>query len=405
MATAKVLLLKNKKRDTDTYPLALRVTKDRKPKYIFLGVLIKESDWNPAENKVRKSHPNSKRINNLIIKKLAEAEDLLMEDNANNRDLTGTQIKSQLKRRSRDISYAAFSEEQCSIRIEQGRIKDALSYKSQAVIFKEFMNGQDVFFQDITINLLEKYKSYLKAVRKSSDRTIVNHLIKIRTLYNQAIKEGIADQKDYPFGGNKIKIRIPDGTKIGLEEKEIIDIEKLDLPLGSGIYHTRNLWLFSFYFAGMRISDVLKTKWTDFHDGRLYYTMGKNQKPISVKIPEKVEKILEYYKDQQESETNFVFPDLKLADCSDPMDLHIKIHTASRRLNKYLKRIGKMAKIKKPLSNHISRHSFGNIAGDKISPQMLQKLYRHSDIKTTMGYQANFIHKEADDALDSVINF
>ena len=31
---------------------------------------------------------------------------------------------------------------------------------------------------------------------------------------------------------------------------------------------------------------------------------------------------------------------------------------------------------------------------------MLQKLYRHSDIKTTIGYQAN---KDADEALDAVI--
>lgn len=54
---------------------------------------------------------------------------------------------------------------------------------------------------------------------------------------------------------------------------------------------------------------------------------------------------------------------------------------------------------------HIARHTFGNIAGDTIHPFMLQKLYRHSDLKTTLNYQANFIHKEADDALNSVVNF
>jgi hypothetical protein len=36
---------------------------------------------------------------------------------------------------------------------------------------------------------------------------------------------------------------------------------------------------------------------------------------------------------------------------------------------------------------------------------MLQKLYRHCDLKTTLNYQAYFIHKEADEAPDSVINF
>jgi len=54
---------------------------------------------------------------------------------------------------------------------------------------------------------------------------------------------------------------------------------------------------------------------------------------------------------------------------------------------------------------HIARHSFGNISGDKIPIQMLQKLYRHSSVTTTIRYQTNFMHKDADDALDKVINF
>lgn len=54
---------------------------------------------------------------------------------------------------------------------------------------------------------------------------------------------------------------------------------------------------------------------------------------------------------------------------------------------------------------HIARHSFGNIAGDTVHPLMLQKLYRHNDLKTTLNYQANFIHRDAYDAFDSVVNF
>ena len=73
-------------------------------------------------------------------------------------------------------------------------------------------------------------------------------------------------------------------------------------------------------------------------------------------------------------------------------------------LNKYLKRIVDMCDIDKNLSNHIVRHSFGNIAGDNIHPLMLQKLYRYNDLKTTINYQANFIHKEADEALEKVLN-
>lgn len=54
---------------------------------------------------------------------------------------------------------------------------------------------------------------------------------------------------------------------------------------------------------------------------------------------------------------------------------------------------------------HVSRHSFGNISGDRIQLKVLQKLYNHSDIKTTIDYQQNFINKDLDDALDNVIGF
>ncbi|WP_262891460.1 hypothetical protein [Salinimicrobium marinum] len=40
---------------------------------------------------------------------------------------------------------------------------------------------------------------------------------------------------------------------------------------------------------------------------------------------------------------------------------------------------------------HITRYSFVNIAGDKIPVQMLQQLYRHSSVTTTLMDQSYFI--------------
>lgn len=119
---------------------------------------------------------------------------------------------------------------------------------------------------------------------------------------------------------------------------------------------------------------------------------------------QKVE-IINHYKDQSEEETRLIFPELKKANLSNTKDVHAKIRMATKKFNKYLKTIGEELEIKKKITTHIARHSFGNIAGDKVSPQMLQKLYRHTSINTTIGYQGNFIHKDADDALDSVLDF
>lgn len=83
-------------------------------------------------------------------------------------------------------------------------------------------------------------------------------------------------------------IKFPQSVKIGLEESEVKTLESLsqeDLTIPQR--HALNIWLFSLYRAGMRISDVLRLKWSDFQNGRLFYSMGKNNKAGSLKLPEK----------------------------------------------------------------------------------------------------------------------
>jgi site-specific recombinase XerD len=70
-----------------------------------------------------------------------------------------------------------------------------------------------------------------------------------------------------------------------------------------------------------------------------------------------------------------------------------------------LKKIAEIAGIEKKLTSHIARHSFGYIAGDKIPMPVLQNLYRHSSILTTVNYQQSFTNKEADEAMDKVLGF
>lgn len=131
--------------------------------------------------------------------------------------------------------------------------------------------------------------------------------------------------------------------------------------------------------------------------------MGKNDKPGSLKVPAKVSKILDQYRGDEPAH-DLIFPELKVVeDITDQYTVERKISYGVKTLNKHLKKVAKEAKIDKPMTNHISRHTFGNISGDKISPQMLQKLYRHSNITTTISYQNNFIHKTADEALDAVL--
>lgn len=59
---------------TGQYPLYIRVIKDRKAKFLTTGQKLKPSEWNEAKQKVKKSHPNSARLNAFLSQLIADAE-------------------------------------------------------------------------------------------------------------------------------------------------------------------------------------------------------------------------------------------------------------------------------------------------------------------------------------------
>lgn len=370
---------------------------------LHLGHAIDPKYWDVSSGRIKKTHPHSRRLNNYVSKRLNEAEDKLIELEAQKKDLSAKAIRDALSNDQQN-SFFVLADEYLDNLYERGKYNRYNSEKPRVKHFKDFLNGRNIAFQEITVALLNKYKAYLKGRRKVSERTIINHLILIRTVYNQAIKSNLVDAKYYPFGKDKIPIKFPQSVKIGLNKNEVEHLEKLDLTSTPYLNHARNVWLFSFYFAGMRIADVLKLTWEDFKDMRLHYSMGKNQKAGSLKTPQKALNILEQYRDR-EQQFKTVFPELdRIGDLNNEYDVQRVTSYEDKKLNKALKEIAGKMKLKKKLTMHIARHTFGNISGDKIPIQMLQKLYRHSSITTTIGYQANFIHKDADDALDAVIS-
>ncbi len=428
MASVKIVLRKKANKD-GTFPLALRITKDRKASYIYLGYSSLEKDWDAQAQRVRKSHPNATRLNNFIMKKLADTNDTALELDTQDKAASADGIKRKIKPAA-DMMFFARARLFVQHLQDVGNFNSWRTQTSRLWTFKEFLfgtdaiwdelspkaqslrhhkvqgvlGGQDVPFQRIDVSLLTQYKVYLKAQKGLSNRTIFGYLAIIQTIFTQAIREGILDRKYFPFGKDKIHIKFAESLKIGLTKEDVERLEAVD-SLKPEHGTARDIWLVSFYFAGMRAADVLRLRWSDFKDGRLHYVMGKNNKPGSLKVPEKAQAILERYRAFKEHPDDFVFPYLKgYEHLEDPFELKRLIAAAVSKCDRYLRyRIAPAARIEGKISMHISRHTFATLAGDKIPIQMLQKLYRHSDVKTTLGYQSAFIHREADEALDAVL--
>jgi len=412
MATVKFYLRKKVLSD-GTSPLVLKIYKDGVPSISHIGVNLKPEDWDSQKRRVRKTHPNSTRLNNFLLKRLSEATDTAIAAQTINNNVSSKTLIKKIKPNSGSSFFKYVSNFAANLK-KAGKYDQRKNVIASADNFKSFLKGADIVFPDITVSLLERYRQYLaheievgKDKKGMKPQSVLNQLSFIRQIFNQAIKEKDVDLKFYPFGKNGLKLKPSESSKVGLSADDVTLIEDVEL-LNSNYNHARNLWLISFYFGGMRAADVFRLKWSDFKDYRLHYTMGKNHKPGSLKATDKVWHILKQYEHDKQHVGDFIFPELKsFSDLNDEFLLNKfisgKVSATSGLLKRY---VAPLAGINHKVTMHIARHTFGNIAGESgISLIMLQKIFRHSVITTTMKYMASFANKESDEALDTVLDF
>ena len=414
-----------------SHSLQLKVTKDRQTIRLNTGKTILPNEWNDTEKKVNTKHPNSRRLNNYLQEKKIEANKIILQLEEHSHHFTLSLVRARLieagivkgrikksitpstqiyKTTTKSTHHLKTVFECCDAYfLNLLEAKDFNRYSGERAAvnhLKRYRKNKDMLFEEMTVSFLQGYKAYLVGRVGVSVRSSVNYLITIRTIYNRAIADGLVSRDCYPFGKRGISCKRPESEKIGLDDWEVKLIESVELPKGSFLHHARNVWLFSFYFAGIRAGDVLRLQWKDIINGRLHYTMNKNNKTGSVKIPSKAQFILNEYRLKERLPHNLIFPDISnVFDFNDKIEVQKKLKYRIRKLNKALRKIAEITGITKDVTMHISRHSFGNIAGDKIPIQRLQQLYRHSSITTTINYQQTFLNKGADEALDTVLDF
>ncbi|MBN8702379.1 MAG: tyrosine-type recombinase/integrase [Bacteroidetes bacterium] len=431
MASSKIVLFKGKKLSDGSRFVALRLTFDRKHKFVFIENVL-ESQWDAANKLVNRTHEHYKRINNTIKAKDSLAADLILQYESGKSDLTPEKIINILKDVKSSETFFDFFSDYVEEQFKKNQHHEATSVdgkgkniwsffydkdfnvqfpnlerENEKSIFRKIVN-QDIKFSSITPSFLRNLAIYLEVDGRHSERNIFNHMNVIRTVYNRAIEAKAITRENYPFSGKSgYKMRMPESQKIALEENEVVALEKAKLKERTDTWiHAKNSWILSLCWGGARISDVLKTKWEQINPDSLTYVMGKNNKPVEVPLVERAKRILKYYEKYKDENKGYIFPEMSKANLDDPKDVKIKLKNAIRIYNIWLKELAKEAKIKKSLNNHLARHTFGNLSGDKIPIQTLQLIYRHSDIQTTINYQRHWMNKQkVGEAVKTVMNF
>ena len=398
MATVTVLLKKNKGKTNGDLPVYLRITKNRKAQFISLKIYVDPALWDDKKQRVKNKHINSVRYNHKISQELSNAEAKMFELESKDKASTGKAIKDSIvgtKAKSFIIYLEAYKD-----KLKQNG--NAGSHdKVNAVHLKltAYLKGADLTFDEFNLSFLKKYETYLRDKLANSTNTIHSNLKIFRKLFYDAEREDIIEMQKNPF--RKYSLDWEKVEKTYLTERELAQIESLVLTTGSKIEQHRDLFVFACYTGGIRISDLLKLKWTDYDGTNVRFFTQKTKDHVSIKIPQKALTILKKYKPGNYEENQYIFPFLDSdKDYSDPETLLNAIGSATAYANKNLKILAEKALIKKNLTFHTSRHTWATRALQKGIPvTSVSKLMGHGSLKTTMGY-VKIVNKDLDEAMD-----
>lgn len=415
-----------------TYVVYLRVTVGGKRKLIKTPIeLARPSDFNAkckGENWVRGGVRDSKALNSQLADILAKAKDTYKELDKEG-EVTTVALAKEMNTETVSPSFMAFARERAQMIYDNGGWRNWRKYCgliNKLDAFRKKRRMSDITVADLTVDLLTSFDNFLHKWENEREpgkllhpNTIEVQFNILRTLVHRAIEVGIMEASKDPF--LVFKYKGVKTTKEKLDDDEMERIINLELEEGSLIWHCKNYFLFSYYCAGIRAADLIQLRWGNVTDsGRLHYQMGKNHKDRDLVLVEQAIDILRHYHNEDAKSTDYIFPllsnEAEYAACVTQADkdrmrpelrhkMYQDVSSKNALINKYLKKIAEQAEIEKPLSMHISRHSFAHIAQEAgAESSAIKNILGHSNLATTERYMGSFDTSKTDETLRNVFN-
>ncbi|MBO6795513.1 MAG: site-specific integrase [Balneolaceae bacterium] len=402
-------LKKDKPLKNGEYPVYLRITSNRKHKYLSTGVSVAEKLWNPKKEQVSKTHPNSKAVNQILKSKVKKAEETQSELILYGKD-NAKAIKDRLKA-IEGTDFFTFAEEYLDKKKTTGKHSQLVQGTVAFNKIEEFEGSRYLPFSQIDSEYLNEFQNFLIYNHKNKPSTVKKTFQPIKAVIKRAIKDHLIHVDPFLNFSIVKNTNPPPKTKLSIEQ--IQEFEKIDTDGQFWLEHTRNAFLFSFYSAGIRFGDICCLKWKDIEEGRLYYQMNKNEKVFSTELNSYQLQILTKYSGTGD---DYIFPFLSnVKKYEDPILLRKEIGSCNTMVNKSLKKLRELInasitksnsntpKITKKVTFHVSRHSFAQHAIQQgLDIYELMQTLRHAKLETTQRYLKSLNEELADEALKKV---
>ncbi len=311
-------------------------------------------------------------------------------------------------RAAKDSIHSAFEEYIKKLR-EAGRIGTAVSYECAQSSLNKFCN--DLRFADVTPELLSKYERWMLDKEKPNSVTTVGiYLRSLRTLFNNAISDGVLSKEVYPFGKKKYEIPTGNNIKKALTLNDISLIYHYHLEPGSSDEMARDYWLFMYLCNGLNLKDMCLLKYENIKGNILEFERAKTIRtkrkvePIRVTLSDEAKIIISRWGNPTKDKGGYIFPVLDKG--LTPERQRDLIQLLTRVINNHMKSIAGKLEITSDVTTYAARHSFATILQRSgVSTEFISEALGHSNVRTTQNYLAGFEDESKKEALKALTAF
>ncbi len=382
-----------------TYPVKLRITYGRVPKYYNIGVDVTEENFDLVENasklKAIKDLDLRRSLNTIKVKCNSietKATDLIKEMDEFSFELFEDKFFKKSTPRNK-VELFEYFEKHIDKLMKEERIGTASSYRCAMKSLKKF--EPNLKFKDVNPQCLKNFENWMLDSGNSIS-TVGIYLRSLRVVINAAKDDKIIDRECYPFGLRNYKIPASKNIKKALtsaELKLLFDYKPIE---GTWYEKAKDFFIFSYLCNGMNMKDVLHLKKRNIDNGYIRFTRAKtvntnraNSTQISIFITDKVKHIIDKWQSPGNNPDNYLFP--FMIDYKTPIEQHAFTQQFIKMVNKYLRDIVFQLGIDKPVTTYFARHSFATtLKRNGVSTEMISESLGHSNIQTTSSYLDSF---------------
>ena len=403
-ATVEVVCYKSKPLKDGTFPLMLRVTKDRKRKYVSLGLSLHEKFWDFEKGKPKRNCPNKEQIERLIAAKTAEYNDLIVEMTSQQREYTVETLVSHFHNQVRCATVVELYDKLIDDMKRGGKLGNTGVYKYSRTSLLKFTGQRlQIPFSDIDAVWLRRYENWLRT-SGCGDTTISQLFRTLRSVFNKAVELQLVKRDYYPFDVYKVSKFDTRTKKRAITKEDVRKVIALDLSQGYPSERlARDIFVFSYFGAGINFADIALLKYGNVRDGRVQYVRKKTGKPINFLLTEEMRNIIVKYQRQGQTDEDYIFPILDRRVHRTEQQRYDRTHKVLTNTNRWLRKIGQRVGIEH-LTTYVARHTFATVLKRSgVNIAIISESLGHSDLSTTQIYLDSFENSQIDAAMQNLL--